>query len=530
MRTRKNSGVIQYNCEDLMKIFIYGPPGSGKSTIGKILASNVNAHFLDLDAEIELYAGDTISSIFKTKGEVFFRDLETKLLEGLDACDNTIIALGGGTLLRSSNRSVVEKMGIIICLDATVDTLLSRLDKNAETRPLIAENVNRNLHKLITERASHYHSFPIIIDSSIASPEDIAWEIQKKLGVFHVKGMGKGYFVRVVNGGLSNIGYELKKMDVGGPIALVSDENVGRIYGDIVATSLSIHGFDVHRIDIIPGEAHKNIETVSGLWEKFLFHGLERKSTVVALGGGVVGDLAGFAAATYLRGIPWVNIPTSLLAMVDAGIGGKTGADLPQGKNLIGAFHAPLYVLADPETLSTLPTCQMRNGLGEVIKHGLIDDFQLFKLCESGWDRIQSVWDEIVRRAIAVKIKIIEADPFERGLRQVLNLGHTIGHAIETASDYQLFHGEAVAIGMAIETSIAEELGIAEKGLTNNVLMVLKGVGLPTDIPDNINRSAVINAIKVDKKRMNGKIHFPLPVRVGECHVGVEIENIEHYI
>jgi 3-dehydroquinate synthase len=261
------------------------------------------------------------------------------------------------------------------------------------------------------------------------------------------------------------------------------------------------------------------------LWEGFVAAGLERNSLVAALGGGVVGDLAGFAAATFLRGVPWVVLPTTLLAMCDSAIGGKTGADLPQGKNLIGAFHSPSLVLADPVALSTLPPAEIRSGLAEVVKAGLIDDEALFALCESGYDRVQSNWPEVISRAAAVKVKVIQEDPYEKGRRAVLNLGHTIGHAVEWASGYQLKHGEAVAIGMVVEARLAEEISLADTGLAERVAGVLRALGLPAALPAGMPVEQILSGIKVDKKRRQGQVHFALPAKVGDVRHDIMIEE-----
>jgi shikimate kinase / 3-dehydroquinate synthase len=206
---------------------------------------------------------------------------------------------------------------------------------------------------------------------------------------------------------------------------------------------------------ILPaGEESKNLELVSYLWKDFLENGLDRNSTVIALGGGVVSDMAGFAASTYMRGIQWIALPTTLLGMVDASLGGKTGIDLPEGKNLVGSFHPPKLVLADPGLLFTLPERELTSGMAEVVKHGIISDPELFGMCKNGMDWVKQNLEEIVKRAMAVKIQIIEEDPYEKGDRAALNLGHTVGHAVELVSDFELRHGEAVAIGMVMEANM----------------------------------------------------------------------------
>ena len=339
--------------------------------------------------------------------------------------------------------------------------------------------------------------------------------------------MGAGYDVRVAAGGtgvLDGLGGMLRARGLNGPVALVSDSNVAPLYAPRVVAALEACNYVVHIVTLDSGEEHKTVGAISGLWEAFLSAGLERGSTVVALGGGVTGDLAGFAAATYLRGVRWVALPTSLLAMADASLGGKTGADLPRGKNLIGAFHPPALVLSDPQVLASLPEGELRSGMAEVVKHGILADAALFERCERGWDAVAGSWDEIVRRAVAVKAEFIQADPYEKGIRAALNLGHTVGHAVELASGFRLRHGEAVAIGLVVEARLAERQGIAEAGLAGRIEACLRGLSLPTGIPDWIDGEVFLRALKVDKKNAGGAVRFALPELIGAYRVGVTVE------
>jgi len=253
---------------------------------------------------------------------------------------------------------------------------------------------------------------------------------------------------------------------------------------------------------------------------------LDRKSTVIALGGGVIGDMAGFAASTYMRGIQWISVPTTLLSMVDASLGGKTGFDLPQGKNLIGSFYPPKLVLADPQFLNSLPERELISGMAEVVKHGIISDPGLFDLCACGWDWVKSNLEQVVKRAMAVKIKVIEDDPYEKGVRAALNLGHTVGHAVELVSQFKLRHGEAIAIGMVTEARFAERIGIAEPGLSNKIAELLFGYGLPVKIPGNLPREEILRAMRVDKKKDAAKLRFALPATIGKVEL-VEVTDLE---
>jgi 3-dehydroquinate synthase len=530
-------------------VFLYGPPGSGKSTIGRLLAESLALPFVDLDLQIEKRAGMSIPEIFTKEGEARFRQLEqTELMEALNQ-EWGVIALGGGALLDHENRSWVEAAGSIICLSASPEMLFERLDSTPVARPLLSDDKesaldNSRLRDLLAERNGHYASFVYQVDTTAESPEQITWDIQILLGAFHLRGMitpsrdehlstgdsvrpqPLGYDVRVQDGALDALGSALKMRGLSDPISLVTDVNVAAVYLPRALNSLQEAGYVAKPIIIPPGEASKTIDTISNMWKQFLETGVERASTVVALGGGVVGDLAGFAAATYLRGVPWVNVPTSLLAMADASLGGKTGADLPQGKNLVGAFHAPQLVLTDPGTLATLPQVELRSGMAEVIKAGIIGDPTLFAEGAQGWQRLESILSEIVRRAMAVKIQVIEDDPYEAGLRAVLNFGHTIGHAVELASNFELRHGEAVSIGMVAEAWIGEQIGLAEPGLSDQIKDVCARLGLPTEVQGNLPREAILDAMQVDKKRTSGRVRFALPRRVGEVTSGVEVEDL----
>jgi len=274
---------------------------------------------------------------------------------------------------------------------------------------------------------------------------------------------------------------------------------------------------------VIPaGESNKTRDTWARLTDQMLAKGYGRDSAVIALGGGVVGDLAGFVAATFMRGIPVVQVPTSLMAMVDASIGGKTGVDTFAGKNLVGAFHLPAAVVVDPQVLATLPLRELRAGIAEIVKHGVIaDDAYLREVVGSakellgkdgpGSDRMLAA----IVHSIEIKAEIVSRDEREDGLRKTLNFGHTIGHAVELVSGYSMLHGEAVAIGMALEGKLAERIGVAEAGTADAITEALRAAGLPTDLPQPFERDAVLEAMRSDKKGQSGKLRFALPLRIG---------------
>jgi 3-dehydroquinate synthase len=302
--------------------------------------------------------------------------------------------------------------------------------------------------------------------------------------------------------------------------AVITDSNVGPLYGSDVLAAFAPRSCELFTFPA--GEAHKSREMWSSLTDQLLDGGFGRDTTIIALGGGVVCDLAGFVAATFMRGIAVVQVPTTLLAMIDASVGGKTGVDTPRGKNLVGAFHAPSAVVADPQTLATLPLEHLRTGFAEALKHGAIADSHYFGfvtrelpvLLAPGGTASDSFSRAIVR-SIEIKAGIVLRDERERGLRKVLNFGHTVGHALEALSGYELGHGEAVAIGMALESAIAERAGFAEAGTAGAIRAALGAAGLPTDRPGGVSGERIIHAMRADKKARGGQVEYALPRCIG---------------
>jgi 3-dehydroquinate synthase len=297
-------------------------------------------------------------------------------------------------------------------------------------------------------------------------------------------------------------------------IAVITDANVGPLYGRRVAETF---GDRAVMFSIPSGEAAKTRETWAQITDDMLAAGFARDTTVVAIGGGVVGDLAGFVAATYMRGVPIVQVPTTLLAMIDASIGGKTGVDTPGGKNLVGAFHQPALVIIDPQTLATLPANHFRAGLAEALKHGVVASAEYFDLVATVREstaRDDATLLDVVSQSVRIKANVVLCDERESGMRKVLNFGHTIGHAIESVSNYRLLHGEAVAIGMTLEAHLAERLGIAEAGTATRIQDALTAIGLPTTMP-TLDRGAVLSATRADKKARAGRVEYALPECIG---------------
>ena len=302
--------------------------------------------------------------------------------------------------------------------------------------------------------------------------------------------------------------------------AVVSDSRVADLYGERVLSQLEGAGLRARRFVFPAGEWNKVRDTWADLCDRMIAAGIGRDAAVVALGGGVAGDLAGFVAATLHRGIPCVQVPTTVLAMVDASVGGKTGIDLPAGKNLVGAFHPPRFVLADIDSLASLPRNQIASGCAEAIKHGIIADAayadDVGRAAGECLAHSLDALERIVVRSVRIKADIVAADVRERGIRQVLNFGHTVGHAVEARSGYALLHGEAVAIGMAVEASLAEATGLARAGTRSRVMALLERYDLPATVPATLACDDLIEAMRADKKARAGVMRFALPASIGE--------------
>jgi 3-dehydroquinate synthase len=336
----------------------------------------------------------------------------------------------------------------------------------------------------------------------------------------------QAYEIAIAPGGLAHLGNWMQPLGVGQKVLLVSNPMIFRQYGEAAIAALTSAGFEVVLCTLPAGERYKTLASIQKIYDIALENRLERSSTIVALGGGVIGDMSGFAAATWLRGIHFVQVPTSLLAMVDAAIGGKTGVNHPQGKNLIGAFHQPRLVLIDPQVLSTLPPREFRAGMAEVIKYGVIRDADLFAQLEAAQrlDQQQHLSEELLQiiltRSCQAKADVVGQDEKEAGLRATLNYGHTIGHAVESLTGYRVVnHGEAVAIGMVAAGAIAVELNGWTQAESDRQRALIEKAGLPTQLPSGINIEAILATLQTDKKVQAGRVRFILPQRIGEVEV-----------
>lgn len=512
------------------KIILTGFMGTGKTTVGKLLADHLNYRFIDTDELIESRNNRSISDIFQELGEDAFREMERAIVREIAELEGVVISTGGRLMLDPANVNALSHNSRVLCLVATPDEILTRvLDDHGHERPLLSvPNPKQRIVDLLQERNDKYRRFPQIITDE-KKPTDIARGLVEFINTspksLTVENPQMSYEY-VVGAGLLPFLRQLAGLD--GEVVIITDEGVHGLYGP----SCSSIG---HIIEIPSGRQHKSLATVQAVYDELLNRGFDRGGTIISLGGSVVGDVAGYVAATYMRGVNFVQCPTSLIAMVDTSVGGKTSIDLPQGKNMIGVYKQPAKVIADVATLQTLHQADFASGMAEVIKHGLIAESNLLEQVEQGhwaknWDRSPSYIGELQRlvaQAIQVKINIVQADPFEQGQRSILNLGHTFAYAIEQVSNNAYRHGEAVAIGLVAATALSTRLGYCDIVFQKRIEDLLESVNLPTRIPANIKPDALLQAMQRDKKKRAGQIRFILLRGIGQAFVSDEVPNSE---
>jgi 3-dehydroquinate synthase len=442
-----------------------------------------------------------------------------------------VIATGGGALIDAANRQAMMRQGMVICLSSDSDEIQRRLSRNdAADRPLLdVPDPQAEIVRLLAERQDAYAAIPWQVDTTRLSVDAVVEEVIRLAGsvTLQVSYPGGAYPIQIGDGLLRHAGGALRATGSvpGDRVAVVSNPEVMPLYGQQVEAALRAAGYRPVSCIIPDGEQYKTLDTVAALYDQLLQGGLDRSSAVVSLGGGVTGDVAGFAAATFMRGVPFVQVPTTLLSMVDASVGGKVGVDLPQGKNLAGVFKQPVLVVIDPKVMATLPDGEVRSGMAEVIKHGIIRATDLFLELESrpSTTRFEASVAQLAR-ALAVKIQVVEEDPFEQGRRAVLNLGHTVGHALERLSDFGLRHGEAVAIGMVAAARISAQMGRAEASLPGRIEAALAAWGLPVRCPP-FSIEAISEAMIHDKKRRGASLRWILPHAIGHVEVADDVPD-----
>lgn len=514
-------------------IILIGFMGSGKDVVGQAIVARTGMRFLSIDGYIVLQENKTINRIFKESGESCFRKLEKEAILALKDLKNIVISTGGGIAIDKENRSLLSETGKVVYLDAQLNVIEERLKKDSD-RPLIKDR--KNIRRIFEERKRNgiYNFADLRIDTSSMTPDEIADEIIQS-GYTTRAGIGFTIDKLVVNTQLkeypvyigSNFFNNNSKFDKLGNLntdraVIVTNPVTGALYLRFIENILKENGIDPIHFIIPDGEKFKTLKTVLRIYDFLLKNHVTRSEPILALGGGVIGDLAGFVASTYKRGIQFIQIPTTLLSQIDASVGGKTGVDHKLGKNMIGTFYQPDMVIADVSMLLSLPEKEFRNGLAEVIKYGIIKDPELFDLLETKRNEILkrniSVLIEIVSKCVQIKGKVVEKDEKEeKGLREILNYGHTIGHIIETVTGYSRYsHGEAVAIGMVEEARRALKHGFLNDINLRRMTELISSYDLPVEIPKDINKNDFRSKILQDKKVKRGKIRLPIPEGIGK--------------
>jgi shikimate kinase/3-dehydroquinate synthase len=541
-----------------LRIVLTGFSGTGKSIVGPMVADRLRWQVVDTDSLVEKAAGKPIPAIFERDGELRFRELEADAVRTACALKRAVISVGGGAVLRPDNRRLLADGGFVVCLEARPETILRRLSEDTQAdepldRPLLAgpDPISR-IRELKARRQPFYALADHTVNTDGLTLDLVAEEVVRawrrrsasalagpdRLAAFAgspvtaepahavpgaacvVRAASATYPVYVEWNALFDLGLRLREAGLTGQTYIVSDETVFARYGKQAEAALSQADIAVASYTVPPGEASKSLQTAAAMYDWLIDRRAERGHVIVALGGGMVTDLGGYVAATYLRGLPLVHVPTSLLAMVDAAVGGKVAVNHPRAKNAIGAFYQPRFVLADVSTLRTLPPRELTSGWSELIKHALILDPDLLASLEEHADAILALDPELtteaIRRSVAIKAAVVSEDEREEsGRRTVLNYGHTVGHAIEAATEYGRFlHGEAVAIGMAVAGAISRRLGLLSPGVERRQRDLLERFGLPIRA-QGLDRAALLSAMALDKKVRARAIRWVLPEDVG---------------
>ena len=514
---------------------------TGKSVVAKGVTRKMGWSLVDSDHQIAAIAGKSIPDIFAEDGEGRFRELERQVLKKACNRKKSVIAIGGGAIVDPGNRELFARSGVVVCLEAKPKTIYERLiasKQNEDTvaRPLLAgADTLARITQLKASRQAYYATADWAVYTDDLNPNKVVDEVIRGFEIISsrrndanyvesapvvVTTATESYPVFVGWGIMDDLGRRMRQMGLGGCADIISDEAVFFHHGARVSQSLKDAGFEVDSCLVPPGETTKNIETAIKIYDWLVERRTERGHAIVALGGGMVGDLAGFIAATFLRGLPLVQVPTSLMAMADSSIGGKVAVNHPQAKNLIGAFYQPRLVLTDVSTLTTLPKRELVSGWAEVIKHGLILDTGYVKFLETNAAALASLeaqpTAEAIRRSVAIKASVVSEDEKERERRMILNYGHTIAHGIEAATDYERFlHGEAVAIGMAGAAMLSQRLGLIPRDVVTRQNSLLKGFGLPTSC-SGIDHKRTLKAMALDKKVRERAVQWVLLEDIGK--------------
>ncbi len=522
-------------------IVLVGMMGAGKTSIGRRLAARLGLPFRDADAEIELAAGCTVPELFARYGEREFRDGERRVIRRLLAGEPLVLATGGGAFMAEETRAAVRQEAVSVWLRCKLPTLLRRV-AGRESRPLLSGGDPAEiLQRLLDIRQPVYAEADLAVDCGDETPDAttsrvlgalLAWHPPRRLAV---RLATSSYDVVIGEHLLDRAGALLAPVLAQKRAVVVTDASVARLHLPSLLEGLARTAVTTSQIIVPAGETSKTLDTYGRVVDGLLEAGVERGTTVIALGGGVVGDLAGFAAATTLRGLPFVQAPTTLLAQVDSSVGGKTGVNTGRGKNLVGAFHQPRMVLADTATLATLPVRELRAGYAEIAKAGLIGDAAFFAWCEQHGTRLiggdRDLQGEAIRRACAFKAAVVGDDEREEKPndgRALLNLGHTFGHALEAEVGYGggLLHGEAVAVGLGLAFRLSARLGLCPEADADRVTAHLAATGLAAELR-MLNRrfsaATLIGHMRRDKKVRDGRLKFVLVRGIGAAFTSSDV-------
>ena len=520
---------------DGRSLVLVGLMGSGKTTIGRRLALRLGLAFIDADTEIERAACCTIAELFERFGEAEFRLGERRVLARLLGGPQAVIATGGGAVTDADTSRLIRERAVSVWLRCRLPLLVRRVAGRTH-RPLLAgADPAVTLGRLLAEREPLYAQADLTVDCVDDGPDRTTGIVlgalarSRDLRLVRVPLSERAYDVVIGEGLLARAGALLGRVLPQRRVVVVTDESVAALHLPVLMASFAQSGIAARAVTVPAGERSKSIERYAALADAILEGGIERRTAIVALGGGVIGDLAGFAAATIMRGLPFVQIPTTLLSQVDSSVGGKVGINTAAGKNLLGAFHQPLAVLADTAVLGTLPRRELAAGYAEIMKAGLIADPELFAWCERNGAGVvggdPALQAEAVARACAFKTAVVLEDEREEhatGGRALLNLGHTFGHALERALGYdgRLLHGEAVAIGCGLAFLLSARLGHAPIGDWERVVRHVATVGLPSrlrDLPFRFAADTIVANMAGDKKMRDGMLGFVLARGIGEA-------------
>jgi shikimate kinase/3-dehydroquinate synthase len=508
-------------------IVLSGFMATGKTSVGRRLAARLQLPFVDTDEELERAAGKRIADLWREEGEASFRQREVDLVERLFAeAGPRVIAYGGGTVTSRRARHLALERATTISLTAAPETAVARASASGTERPNLAVGGDpiARARELLEARAQAYAEAHATLATDGADMEalvDAIIAVVARDPIVVPLGT-RSYIVDVVNDSPATLTDAIAGA-APSSLIVVTDAHVQRDRHEHVAAALGALAIPQTTVTLPAGERHKTIASVATIWDAALGAGVDREALVVGLGGGVVGDLAGFAAASLLRGVRSLLVPTTLLAMVDASVGGKTGFDHPVGKNLIGAFHQPTAVVVDLAHLATLPARERNAGLAEMVKVALTSDAELFAELERNAAAAArgdaDVLLPMIRRALEAKVRIVRDDERETGSRALLNLGHTIGHALEAHGGYRtLLHGEAVALGTVAELAAAARLGLTPQPLVQRTQRLLTRLGLPAS-PSRGEVGASWSFVGSDKKRLAARIRLPVVSAPGESRV-----------